>query len=160
MEVFQQHPSVLQGVEAKKIIKNYNKLAKVLLEFEVLYHRGWLRQVRTCLKFLFCVTIDDIVTNKGLCCCISGNLKEICFTHVIIFQVEAAKSGIQSTLLVKHPETGELFVNFDPQILGLIRETECMARLRLEIPPVARGLRSKQSLLKDNFNALKVSILY
>ena len=45
MEVFQQHPAILQGVEAKKIIKNFNKLAKVLLEFEVLYHRGWLRQV-------------------------------------------------------------------------------------------------------------------
>ncbi len=47
MEVFQQHPVILQGIEAKKIIKNYNKLAKVLLEFEVLYHRGWLRQVRS-----------------------------------------------------------------------------------------------------------------
>lgn len=31
--------------EAKRIIKNFNKLAKVLLEFEMLYHRGWLRQV-------------------------------------------------------------------------------------------------------------------
>ncbi len=46
MEVFQQHPNILQGPDAKKIIKNFNKLAKVLLEFEVLYHRGWLRQVR------------------------------------------------------------------------------------------------------------------
>ena len=45
MEAFQQHAVMLQGAEAKKIIKNYNKLAKVLLEFEVLYHRGWLRQV-------------------------------------------------------------------------------------------------------------------
>ena len=45
MEAFQRHPTILQGAEAKKIIKNYNKLAKVLLEFEVLYHRGWIRQV-------------------------------------------------------------------------------------------------------------------
>lgn len=45
MEIFQQHPAILQSAEAKKIIKNYNKLAKVLLEFELLYHRGWLRQV-------------------------------------------------------------------------------------------------------------------
>ena len=45
MDIFQQHPTILQGIEAKKIIKNFNKLAKVLLEFEVLYHRGWLRQV-------------------------------------------------------------------------------------------------------------------
>lgn len=45
MEIFQQHPAILQAPEARKIIKNYNKLAKVLLEFEMLYHRGWLRQV-------------------------------------------------------------------------------------------------------------------
>lgn len=47
MEIFQQQPKLLEGNEAKKIIKNFNKLAKVLLEFEVLYHRGWLRQVNT-----------------------------------------------------------------------------------------------------------------
>lgn len=45
MEVFQRHGNLLQGSEAKKIVKNYNKIAKVLLEFEMLYHRGWLRQV-------------------------------------------------------------------------------------------------------------------
>jgi hypothetical protein len=45
MEIFQQQPRLLEGSDAKKIIKNYNKLAKCLLEFEVLYHRGWLRQV-------------------------------------------------------------------------------------------------------------------
>ena len=45
MEIFQQQHKLLDGPESKKIIKNYNKLAKVLLEFEVIYHRGWLRQV-------------------------------------------------------------------------------------------------------------------
>lgn len=47
MEEFQQRPKLLQSNEGKKIIRNYNKLAKVLMEFEVLYHRAWLRQVRT-----------------------------------------------------------------------------------------------------------------
>ena len=46
MEVFKQQGKLLEMPEAKKIIKNFNKLAKVLLEFEMLYHRGWLRQVR------------------------------------------------------------------------------------------------------------------
>jgi dynein heavy chain len=45
MEVFKQQGKLLEIPEAKKIIKNFNKLAKVLLEFEMLYHRGWLRQV-------------------------------------------------------------------------------------------------------------------
>jgi dynein heavy chain len=112
MEAFQQHPTIMQTAEARKIVKNYNKLAKVLLEFEMLYHRGWLRQV------------------------------------------EAAKSGMQASLLVRHPETKELYVNFDPQILTLIRETECMARLGLDIPPAAKNLRAKQVHFKENYNAL------
>ncbi|XP_060585698.1 dynein axonemal heavy chain 5-like, partial [Ruditapes philippinarum] len=113
MEIFQQQPSLLENSpESKKIIKSFNKLAKVLLEFEVLYYRGWLRQV------------------------------------------EAAKSGLSASLLVKHPETNELYVNFDPQILTMIRETECMARLGLEIPPVAKTMRTKQGEYKDNYNAL------
>lgn len=46
MEIFQQQQKLLENSpESKKIIKNFNKLAKVLLEFEVLYYRGWLRQV-------------------------------------------------------------------------------------------------------------------
>jgi hypothetical protein len=60
---------------------------------------------------------------------------------------------------VRHPETKELYVNFDPQILTLIRETECMARLGLDIPAMARGLRAKQAHFKDNYNALNVSTL-
>lgn len=38
-------PQVLKSNDAKRIIRNYNKIAKVLLEYEVLYHRAWLRQV-------------------------------------------------------------------------------------------------------------------
>lgn len=45
MQLFQQHPSVLKTPEAKPIIRSYNRMAKILLEFEVLYHRAWLQQV-------------------------------------------------------------------------------------------------------------------
>ena len=45
MLAFEEHPSILKSVEAKEIIRNYNKLSKVLLEYELLYHRAWLRQV-------------------------------------------------------------------------------------------------------------------
>ena len=74
MEVFQQHQVILQTPEAKKIIKNFNKLAKVLLEFELLYHRGWLRQVkrmfsRGCWLLFF----------SFLCCCF---VYIVCFVAV------------------------------------------------------------------------------
>lgn len=45
MNLFQKHSTVLQTEEAKVIIRNYNRVAKVLLEFEIVYHRGWLQQV-------------------------------------------------------------------------------------------------------------------
>ena len=45
MEYFQKYPEVLKEEEAKKIVKNYNKTAKVLIEYEVLYHQAWLQQV-------------------------------------------------------------------------------------------------------------------
>ena len=74
----------------------------------------------------------------------------------VYLQVEAVKSGLHASLLVRHPETNELYVNFDPQILTLIRETECMSRLGLDIPLAARALRQKQQMFKEHFNKLQV----
>ena len=44
-QVFQQYPAVLESDDARKIIRSYNKVAKVLLEYEVIYHQAWLKQV-------------------------------------------------------------------------------------------------------------------
>ena len=45
MDIFERHPSCLKTQEAIKIICNFNQLAAVLVEFEILYHKGWLKQV-------------------------------------------------------------------------------------------------------------------
>lgn len=39
----------------------------------------------------------------------------------------------------------------------MVRETECMARLGLEIPPLAITMRAKQTEYKDNYSALQVN---
>uniref|UniRef100_A0A2K6MIB6 Dynein axonemal heavy chain 5 n=1 Tax=Rhinopithecus bieti TaxID=61621 RepID=A0A2K6MIB6_RHIBE len=116
MQLFQQHPTVLSTAEAKPVIRSYNRMAKVLLEFEVLFHRAWLRQ------------IEEI--------------------HV----------GLEASLLVKAPGTGELFVNFDPQILILFRETECMAQMGLEVSPLAASLFQKRDRYKRNFSNMKMML--
>lgn len=102
MKVFKRHPEILKVIEfpgfylnysqevsqtneAKKTIKNFNKMASVLMEYEMLYHRGWIRAV------------------------------------------DSVKTGMHAALLVKHPDTKELFVNFDPAILELIQEAKCLA---------------------------------
>uniref|UniRef100_A0A673YAG8 Dynein axonemal heavy chain 5 n=1 Tax=Salmo trutta TaxID=8032 RepID=A0A673YAG8_SALTR len=113
MDLFQEPPGVLATPEAKRIIRNYNRVARVLLEFEMLYHSGWMKQI------------------------------------------EEVRLGLQASLLVKCPDTGDLFVNFDPQILAQIRETDCMTRMRLEIPPFAAILQQKQDALKKNYNKLQ-----
>ena len=71
--------------------------------------------------------------------------------------MEAAKSGLQASLLVRHPETKELYVNFDFQIFTMIKETNHMSQLGLEIPSIAKTMRAKELEYKNNYSALTVS---
>uniref|UniRef100_A0A3P8Q8G2 Dynein axonemal heavy chain 5 n=1 Tax=Astatotilapia calliptera TaxID=8154 RepID=A0A3P8Q8G2_ASTCA len=91
-----------------QIIKNFNRVARALLEFEMIYH------------------------------------------HI----------GLQASLLVRSPETGELFVNFDPEILTQIREVNCMTKMNLAIPPFALLLLQKQDVFKKHYNRIQVSIAH
>ncbi|XP_052831159.1 dynein axonemal heavy chain 5-like [Octopus bimaculoides] len=116
MEDFKQHSAILQCEESKAIIVKYNRMTKVLLEFEILYYREWLHQV------------------------------------------ESVKEKLQSPLLVRHPKTKELFVNFDSKVMMMIRETECMARLGYIIPPFACILRSRQEEYKKICNGLELML--
>lgn len=115
MSVFEANRTILTHPDARKIVKNYNQLAAVLVEYEVLHHRTWLRQI-------------ELVT-----------------------------SGVHASLIVKNSETNEYLVNFDPEIMTLIRETECMKRLKLEIPPEAEELVVRQEVFKQHYNKLKVT---
>lgn len=52
--------------------------------------------------------------------------------------IDASKAGLQATLLVRSPKTGRLFVNFDREILLLIRETKFLIRMGVVVPESAR----------------------
>ena len=64
--------------------------------------------------------------------------------------IEAARSGLQASLLVRHPDSGELFVNFDPQIMELIQEAKCLQALKLDIPDPAKELIVKEEEIRSN----------
>ncbi|XP_057691021.1 dynein axonemal heavy chain 5 isoform X3 [Corythoichthys intestinalis] len=113
MDMFQKQTGVLSIPEAKKIIRNYNRVATVLLEYEILYHQSWMKKV------------------------------------------EDARPGLKASLLIRSTETGELFVNFDPEIMTQIREANCMSRNNLEVPPFAALLQRKQDTFKKNINNLQ-----
>lgn len=46
--------------------------------------------------------------------------------------IENAKAGLQATLIVRHPDTGRLLVNFDKEIMQLMRETKWLQRMGVE----------------------------
>ncbi|KAI8792083.1 dynein heavy chain 5, axonemal [Biomphalaria glabrata] len=112
MKIFKNKPEILKNSESKKIIRNFNKMAGVLMEYEMLYHRGWYRAV------------------------------------------EAAKAGLHASLLIKHPETNELFVNFDIQIMELAQEAKWLQIMNLDVPDAAKELIVKEESLKVNHVAL------
>ena len=51
---------------------------------------------------------------------------ETLWQHAWCKSIEAAKSGLQATLIIRHPRSGMLFVNFDREILQLIRLCVCV----------------------------------
>jgi dynein heavy chain len=55
-----------------------------------------------------------------------------------VHSIDQAKAGLQATLIVRHPYDEKLYVNFDQEILQLIREAKCLHRMNIEIPENAR----------------------
>jgi len=75
----------------------------------------------------------------------------------VCHQVEAARTGLMASLIVRDADTRELLVNFDPQIMALIRETEHIGRMGLDVPDDARMLRAQQAVYKKLNNGVVVS---
>ncbi|KAJ3166591.1 Dynein heavy chain 5, axonemal [Geranomyces variabilis] len=112
MKHFRLCTNVLDSSEARKHIRNYNKLARALVEFEMLWHRTWFNVV------------------------------------------DQAKTALQATLLVSDAE-GNLYVNFDKQILLLIKETKHMQRLGLLVPESVRNVCLKEMYYKNLYSGLQ-----
>ena len=134
MDIFVANKTILQYPEAKKIIKNYNQLSKVLLSYEILYHRGWLRQVNVVStgihsSILIRVNRDDLLS-------------------------AGPATGTSSVVTSTSQTNPEYLVNFDPNILELIRETQCLVRLGLEILKEAAILAQREEILKKHYQDL------
>lgn len=136
MNIFVANKTILQYPDAKRIIKNYNQLSKVLLSYEILYHRGWLQQV------------DVVSTGIHSSILIRVN-------HEENLTVGSANNASSALIITSTSQTNpEYFVNFDPNILELIRETQCLARLNLEIPEEAAALAQREHILKKHYQDL------
>ncbi|KAF6771070.1 hypothetical protein AHF37_10045 [Paragonimus kellicotti] len=54
------------------------------------------------------------------------------------------------------PPFGRPYVNMDPEVIGLLREIECLDKLQCPIPKIAEEFWLKSASLKDNFEQLKL----
>ena len=69
--------------------------------------------------------------------------------------IDSSKAGLNATLLVRDTQTGKLFVNFDIEILQLIKETRAIMRLGgIDIPPQAKMVLMQEQKLKTYLNEL------
>lgn len=68
--------------------------------------------------------------------------------------IDAAKAGLQATLIIRHPDDGKLYVNFDQEILQLIREAKCLDRMGIDVPDGARIVLFQEDKFKNYHNEL------
>lgn len=75
---------------------------------------------------------------------------------------ETSFADLQVPVLARYPQTtsGMLLVNFDPYIFEVIKESEYMLKLNLEIPEAAKVLVHSKDKLKAHFSQMKVWHLY
>ena len=69
-------------------------------------------------------------------------------------QIERAKAGLQATLIIRYPQNNKLYVNFDHEILQLIRESKCLERMGIPIPESARIVLLQEDKFKNYYNEL------
>jgi dynein heavy chain len=68
--------------------------------------------------------------------------------------------GLNSSLLVKDPETNEILVNFDPQVHELLKEAVYMQKMNLEISENARNLILQQPKIEGHYSQYFLYMLY
>lgn len=71
-----------------------------------------------------------------------------------LVEVEKAKAGLLATLIIRHPNNNKLYVNFDSEIMTLIREAKCLSRIGIEIPESAKIVLLQEEKFKMYNNEL------
>ena len=58
-------------------------------------------------------------------------------------------SGLNATILVRDSDSQHIFVNFDPQVQELVKETIYFQKMNLEVPEVARNFLLIENKLEE-----------
>ncbi|MEW5318622.1 MAG: hypothetical protein WDW38_009830 [Sanguina aurantia] len=65
-----------------------------------------------------------------------------------IRNIDQCKAGLAAPLLVQHPETSRILVNFDKEIMQLVREAKYMQRFNIGIPESAQMVLLQEEKFK------------
>ena len=114
VEVFQTNEQLMQLPETKKAIKKFNRLARVLVEYELVFLQIWTKQI------------------------------------------EAARVSLNATVLVCHPETKELYVNFDKKVLELLRDIQVLQGMGIEMPTQGLLVYAQKNTILERYDAIRV----
>ncbi|XP_070568705.1 dynein axonemal heavy chain 5-like isoform X4 [Ptychodera flava] len=72
--------------------------------------------------------------------------------------IDHAKTGLKATLLIHHPQTGDIVVNADDSVLQLIHECRWMTRLGIGIPDSALQVMKQEQRFKNYKNHLELCL--
>ena len=83
---------------------------------------------------------------------------ETLWLHAWTKSIETAKQGLSATLIVRHPDTGNLLVNFDKEIMQLMKETKYLIRMGSDVPENAKMVLLQEDKLKYYYNQLTFTL--
>ena len=72
-------------------------------------------------------------------------------------EIEAARGSLNSTVLVRHPDTKKLHVNFDRKISELLRDIQVMKGMGIEVSTKALNIYTQKATILEKYNAVNVS---
>ena len=116
VDAFQSRLDLMALAETRKVIKSYNRLAKILVEYEVVFLRLWNRQV------------------------------------------DETRALLNSTVLVRNPDSGQLLVNIDKRVMEMFRDIQVLQGMNIEVPKQGLTLYSQKQKFMERFNAIEVSV--
>ena len=114
VDVFQTNDQLMQLPETKKAIKKFNRLARVLVEYELVFLQIWTKQI------------------------------------------DSARVSLNSTVLVRHPDTRELYVNFDKKVLELLRDIQVLQGMGIEMPNQGLLMYGQKNAILERYDAVRV----
>lgn len=79
---------------------------------------------------------------------------EFTWMNAWVKSIDHAKSGLQATLIIRHPDDNKLYVNFDRDIFQLIREAKCLDRMGIDIPESAKIALMQEEKFKTFYRQL------